>query len=102
MRNGSALQHHKAAFKNYRWVRLDKAINAGTASSARRSQLRFLRVRLRLLFLPLFAALHRFGRELGLRLVAADDEHQDMFLLGLVVSDVHEAPRDANRERDHV
>jgi hypothetical protein len=50
----------------------------------------------------LLAALHRERRELGLRLVAADDEHQDMLLARLVVGHVHEAPRNADRERDHV
>src|SRR6267378_7862471 len=50
----------------------------------------------------LLAALHRRRRELGLRLVAADDEHQQVLLARLVVGDVHEAPRDAHRERDHV
>jgi hypothetical protein len=50
----------------------------------------------------LFAAPHRERRELGLRLVAADDEHQDVLGAGLVVGDVHEAPRHADRERDHV
>jgi hypothetical protein len=49
-----------------------------------------------------FAALHRGGRELGLRLVAADDEHEDVLAAGLVVGDVHEAPRHANRQRDDV
>jgi hypothetical protein len=46
--------------------------------------------------------LHRGGREFGLRLVAADDEHQDVLFAGLVVGHVHEAARDADRERDHV
>jgi len=55
-----------------------------------------------LLPLPRLAALHRERRELGLRLVAANDEHQQMFFRRLVVGDVHEAPRDADRERDHV
>jgi hypothetical protein len=55
-----------------------------------------------LLPLPRLAALHRERRELGLRLVAADDEHQQVLLAGLVVRDVHEAPGDADRERDHV
>src|SRR5436853_1546086 len=50
----------------------------------------------------LFAALHRERRELGLRLVAADDEHQEMLLARLVVGHVHEAARNADRERDHV
>src|SRR5882762_2893044 len=50
----------------------------------------------------LFAALHRERCELGLRLVAADDEHQDVLLARLVVGHVHEAARDADRERDHV
>jgi len=50
----------------------------------------------------LFAALHRERRELGLRLVAADDEHQQVLLARLVVGHVHEAARDADRERDHV
>src|SRR3989449_3152303 len=50
----------------------------------------------------LLAALHRERRELGLRLVAADDEHQQMLLARLVVGHVHEAARDADRERDHV
>ncbi|HYL72259.1 MAG TPA: hypothetical protein VEY89_13245, partial [Candidatus Dormibacteraeota bacterium] len=49
-----------------------------------------------------FAALHRERREFGLRLVAADDEHQHVLGGGLVVGDVHEAPRHADRERDHV
>jgi hypothetical protein len=55
-----------------------------------------------LLPLPLLAALHRERGELGLGLVPADDEHQQVFLRRLVVGDVHEAPRDADRERDHV
>jgi hypothetical protein len=46
----------------------------------------------------LFAAPHRERRELGLRLVAADDEHQQVLGAGLVVGDVHEAPRHADRE----
>src|SRR5467141_4776561 len=50
----------------------------------------------------LFAALHRERRELGLRLVAADDEHQDVLPARLVVGHVHEAARNADRERDHV
>src|SRR2546426_8905702 len=50
----------------------------------------------------LLAALHRERRELGLRLVAADDEHQQVLLARLVVGHVHEAARDADRERDHV
>src|SRR5467141_2780467 len=50
----------------------------------------------------LLAALHRERRELGLRLVAADDEHQKVLLARLVVGHVHEAARDADRERDHV
>jgi hypothetical protein len=37
-----------------------------------------------------------------LRLVAADDEHQQVFLARLVVGHVEEAPRHADRERDHV
>jgi hypothetical protein len=49
-----------------------------------------------------FAALHRGGRELGLRLVAADDEHQQVLFARLVVGDVHEAARDADREGDDV
>jgi hypothetical protein len=55
-----------------------------------------------LLLLPLLAALHRERRELGLGLVAADDEHQQVLLLRLVERDVHEPARDADRERDHV
>src|SRR3989442_2118825 len=50
----------------------------------------------------LLAALHRERRELGLRLVAADDEHQQVLPARLVVGHVHEAARDADRERDHV
>src|SRR6266513_446766 len=50
----------------------------------------------------LLAALHREPRELGLRLVAADDEHQQVLLARLVVGHVHEAARDADRERDHI
>src|SRR5712691_9254735 len=50
----------------------------------------------------LFAALHRERRELGLRLVAADDEHQQVLLARLVVGHVHEAARDADRQREHV
>src|SRR5467141_4142257 len=50
----------------------------------------------------LFAALHRERRELGLRLVAADDEHQEVLPARLVVGHVHEAARNADRERDHV
>src|SRR3989449_1079243 len=50
----------------------------------------------------LLAALHRERRELGLRLVAADDEHQQVLLARLLVGHVHEAARDADRERDHV
>src|SRR5204863_1888707 len=50
----------------------------------------------------LLAALHRERRELGLRLVAADDEHQQVLLARLVVGHVHEAARDADRERGHV
>jgi len=50
----------------------------------------------------LLAALHRERRELGLRLVAADDEHQQVLLARLVVGHIHEAARDADRERDHV
>src|SRR5882762_2095868 len=50
----------------------------------------------------LLAALHRERRELGLRLVAADDEHQDVLPARLVVGHVHEAARNADRERDHV
>src|SRR5882762_5399040 len=58
---------------------------------------------LRCLFsVNLLAALHRERRELGLRLVAADDEHQDVLPARLVVGHVHEAARDADRERDHV
>jgi hypothetical protein len=49
-----------------------------------------------------FAALHRCGRELRLRLVAADDEHQQVLAAGLVVGDVHEAARHADRKGDHV
>jgi hypothetical protein len=45
-----------------------------------------------------FAAAHRLGRELGLRLVAADDEHEKVLAVRLVVGHVHEAPRDAGRE----
>jgi hypothetical protein len=52
--------------------------------------------------LPLRAALHRERRELGLRLVAADDEHQDVLAARLVVGHVHEAPRHAHRQRDDV
>jgi hypothetical protein len=55
-----------------------------------------------LLFLPGLAALHRQRREFRLRLVAADDEHEDMLAARLVVGDVHEAPGHADRERDHV
>jgi hypothetical protein len=55
-----------------------------------------------LLPLPRLAALHRERRELGLGLVAANDEHQQVFFRRLVVGDVHEAPRDADRKRDHV
>jgi hypothetical protein len=54
------------------------------------------------LSLPIFAALHRERRELGLRLVAADDEHQDVLAARLVVGHVHEAPRHAHRQRDDV
>src|SRR5712664_2644544 len=50
----------------------------------------------------LLAALHLERRELGLRLVAADDEHQQVLLAALVVGHVHEAARDADRQRDHV
>src|SRR5467141_213459 len=50
----------------------------------------------------LLAALHRERRELGLRLVAADDEHQDVLPARLVVGHVHEAARNADRERDDV
>src|SRR6266699_2096310 len=50
----------------------------------------------------LLAALHRERRELGLRLVAADDEHQQVLPARLVVGHVHEAARDADRERDYV
>src|SRR5688500_15889903 len=50
----------------------------------------------------LFAAAHRRGGELGLRLVAADDEHQQVLLLRLVVGHVHEAARHPDRKRDHV
>jgi len=46
--------------------------------------------------------LHRFGRELGLGLVAADDEHQQVLFARLVPGHVHEAPRDTDRKRDHV
>jgi hypothetical protein len=46
--------------------------------------------------------LHRGGRELGLGLVAADDEHQQVLFARLVPGHVHEAPRDADRKRDHV
>jgi hypothetical protein len=49
-----------------------------------------------------FATLHRGGRKFGLRLVAADDEHQQVLLARLVVGDVHEAARDAHREGDDV
>jgi len=49
-----------------------------------------------------FAALHRRGRELGLRLVAADDEHEEVLAVRLVVGHVHESPRHARGERDHV
>jgi hypothetical protein len=49
-----------------------------------------------------FAALHRGGGEFRLRLVAADDEHQQVLFLRLVVGDVHEAACHADRERDHV
>jgi hypothetical protein len=55
-----------------------------------------------LLLLPLLAALHRERRELGLGLVAADDEHQQVLAVRLVVSHVHEAARDTDRKRDHV
>src|SRR6266850_2032128 len=48
------------------------------------------------------AALNRERRELGLRLVAADDEHQQVLLARLVVGHVHEAARNTDRERDHV
>jgi hypothetical protein len=54
------------------------------------------------LLLPFFAALHRQRRELGLRLIAADDEHQDVLPAGLVVADVHEAPRHADRKGDDI
>ncbi|HXJ08096.1 MAG TPA: hypothetical protein VNH12_01195, partial [Burkholderiales bacterium] len=53
-------------------------------------------------FCERFATLHRSGRELGLRLVAADDEHQQVLLARLVVGDVHEAAGDAHREGDDV
>jgi hypothetical protein len=53
-------------------------------------------------FLPGLAALHRQRREFRLRLIAADDEHQDVLTSRLVVGHVHEAPRHADRERDHV
>jgi hypothetical protein len=49
-----------------------------------------------------FAALHRGGRKFRLRLVAADDEHQQVFLSRLVVGHVHEAARHADREGNHV
>jgi hypothetical protein len=49
-----------------------------------------------------FAALHRERRELGLRLVAADDEHQQVLAARLVVGDVHEAARHAGRKRDDI
>jgi hypothetical protein len=52
--------------------------------------------------LPFLAALHRERRELGLRLVAADDEHEHVLLARLAVGHVHEAARHADRERDHV
>src|SRR5688572_22086564 len=43
-------------------------------------------------FGELFAALHRRGGELGLWLVAADDEQEQMLLRRLVEGHVHEAP----------
>jgi hypothetical protein len=49
-----------------------------------------------------FAALHRGRGEFRLRLVAADDEHQQVLFLRFVVGDVHEAACHADRERDHV
>jgi hypothetical protein len=49
-----------------------------------------------------FAALHRGGGEFRLRLVAADDEHQQVLFLRLVVGHVHEAARHADREGNHV
>jgi hypothetical protein len=50
----------------------------------------------------LLAALHRGGGELGLGLVAADDEHQHVLARRLAPGHVHEAPRHAHREGDHV
>jgi hypothetical protein len=50
----------------------------------------------------LLAASHRGRRELGLRRIAADHEHEEVLLAGLIEGDVHEAPRDAGREGDHI
>jgi hypothetical protein len=50
----------------------------------------------------LLAASHRGRRELGLRRVAADHEHQQVLLRRLVEGDVHEAPRDTGREGDDI
>src|SRR3989442_4864421 len=50
----------------------------------------------------LLAALHRERRGLGLRLVAAHDEHQQVLLPRLVVGHVHQAARDPDRAPEHV